>query len=84
MAYYPNDVKPPAFTPSLGDTVIKSNYFLHHTGQFFDDGTHGEGTIIDIPYGTDREPVIVVVQWATKGKPLQRETIITANLQRIA
>ncbi len=82
--YYPNDIKPPAFIPSIGDTVIKSSYFLRNTGQYFDDGTHGEGTIVDIPHGVEREPIVVVVEWTAKGKPTQRGRILTSNLQRIA
>ena len=59
----------------VGDTARKATMFLRNTGQYFDDGTHGWGKVIEVVQSGDRQ--IVSVQWG-----LNVQKVLNSNLEK--
>lgn len=65
----------------VGDKTRKASRFLRNTGQYFDDGTHGWGRVIEVAQSGDLQ--IVTVQWMnTITEKVITEKLINPNLEK--
>ena len=60
----------------IGDKVRKTKAFLRGFGLYFNDGTHGVGTVVGL--GSLAGKTTLTVRWGQ-----HEETILAANVQKV-